>query len=61
MTQAGETVAVSINTSEYAGICSFCVVAMDGKSSVPVGTEYRVSIGNGADDFKDMYVPIVAT
>ena len=48
---AGKTVSVPLNTSAYGNICSFCVVAEDGSSSVPVGTAYTVSIGDGNTDY----------
>ena len=48
---AGKTVSVSLDTAEYGGVCGFCVVAEDGTVSVPAGTEYTVSVGDGANDY----------
>ena len=49
--KAGETITVPIDIAEYAGICSFCVIQEDGSSSVPVGTQYVVTIGNGGEEY----------
>jgi hypothetical protein len=47
----GQSVTVSLNTRAYASSCAFCVVADDGSTSVPAGTAYNVSVGDGATDY----------
>jgi hypothetical protein len=49
--EPGQTVKVVLNTAEYGGVCAFCVVAEDGTSSVPTGTKFAVSVGDGATDY----------
>ena len=47
----GQTVHVELDTAEYGGVCGLCVIAEDGTSSVPVGTKYSVSVGDGGEDY----------
>eukprot|EP00039_Didymoeca_costata_P006293 m.88967 g.88967 ORF g.88967 m.88967 type:complete len:909 (-) comp13199_c0_seq1:177-2903(-) len=45
------SVTVSVNTSEYPGSCAFCVVGLDGTTTIPVGGSFQVSVGNAMDDY----------
>jgi len=49
---AGATVQTTLSTGVINGTCAFCVYnTTTGASSVPVGTQYEVIVGNGRDDF----------
>jgi len=48
---AGATTTVTLSTAEFANFCAFCLVDEAGKASIPPGTRYAVSIGDGAADF----------
>ena len=50
-TQAGSSTTVTLNTAEFSNFCAFCLVDEAGKASIPPGTRYTVSIGDGATDF----------
>mmetsp|Transcript_4933 Transcript_4933/g.14906 ORF Transcript_4933/g.14906 Transcript_4933/m.14906 type:complete len:922 (+) Transcript_4933:43-2808(+) len=47
---AGETVKVELNTAAYANTCPFCVVSLDGTATIQKGTQWAISVGNGATD-----------
>ena len=49
--EPSQSVIVSLNTSEFANFCAFCVVDESGKPSIPSGTAYSISVGDGASDY----------
>lgn len=48
---AGGSASVVLNTAAVKGTCAFCVYDEQGKSSVPKGTRYDVSVGDGGGDY----------
>lgn len=48
--QAGHTAVVTLRTAAVNGTCAFCVYDDSGKGSVPRGTHYELSVGNGGGD-----------
>lgn len=53
---AGGTVAVTLKTGAINGTCAFCVYDDAGKASIPAGTRYALSAGNGGGDFVTPFV-----
>eukprot|EP00040_Diaphanoeca_grandis_P005636 m.33801 g.33801 ORF g.33801 m.33801 type:complete len:925 (+) comp16874_c0_seq1:89-2863(+) len=51
--KAGASVTATLNTAPYKGFCAFCVVDNTGASSIPTGTKYTLSVGDGANDYFD--------